>query len=94
MLHARYELHAGIDISDGLSLDLAHVVEESGCGAVVHMDAVPVADDARRLGRTTGRRLDAAGSRAGRRRGFRVDPGRAAGARRSGCSPNSRWACR
>jgi thiamine-monophosphate kinase len=48
-LHARYELHAGIDISDGLSLDLAHIIEESGCGAVVRADAVPTSDDARRL---------------------------------------------
>jgi thiamine-monophosphate kinase len=48
-LHEQYELHAGIDVSDGLSLDLAHVLEESHCGAVIHTDAVPVADDARRL---------------------------------------------
>jgi thiamine-monophosphate kinase len=48
-LHARYDLHAGIDVSDGLSLDLAHVLEESGCGAVIDVDAVPIADDARRL---------------------------------------------
>jgi thiamine-monophosphate kinase len=48
-LHARYELHAGIDVSDGLSLDLARVLEESRCGAVIHADAVPVAEDARRL---------------------------------------------
>ena len=48
-LHEQYELHAGIDVSDGLSLDLAHVLEESHCGAVINTDAVPVADDARRL---------------------------------------------
>jgi thiamine-monophosphate kinase len=48
-LHARYELHAGIDASDGLSLDLAHILEESRCGAVLQADAVPLADDARRL---------------------------------------------
>ncbi len=48
-LHARYELHAGIDVSDGLSLDLAHILEESQCGAVLRADAVPLADDARRL---------------------------------------------
>ena len=48
-LHARYELHAGIDVSDGLSLDLAHLLEESHCGAVLQADAVPIADDARRL---------------------------------------------
>lgn len=48
-LHARYELHAGTDVSDGLSLDLSHILEESRCGAVLNADAVPVAADARRL---------------------------------------------
>lgn len=48
-LNADYELHAGTDASDGLSLDLAHILEESHCGAVLRADAVPVADDARRL---------------------------------------------
>ena len=49
LLHERYELHAGIDVSDGLSIDLGRLVEESGCGAVIDLDAVPVADDAVRL---------------------------------------------
>jgi len=48
-LAERYELHAGIDISDGLSIDLAHLAEESGCGAVLDLDAVPVANAARML---------------------------------------------
>jgi thiamine-monophosphate kinase len=48
-LHRRYELHAGTDTSDGLSLDLSHILEESRCGAVVRADAVPISDDARRL---------------------------------------------
>ena len=51
LLNERYDLHAGIDVSDGLSIDLAHLAEESGCGAVIHGDAVPVADDARKLAR-------------------------------------------
>jgi thiamine-monophosphate kinase len=48
-LHARYHLHAGIDVSDGLSLDLAHIFEESRCGAVIDIGSVPIADAARRL---------------------------------------------
>jgi thiamine-monophosphate kinase len=49
LLAERYELHAGIDCSDGLSIDLAHLAEESRCGALLQPEAVPVADDARRL---------------------------------------------
>jgi len=48
-LHDRYELHAGIDVSDGLSLDLSRLATESGCGAVIQLSSVPVADDAHRL---------------------------------------------
>jgi len=49
LLAERYRLHAGIDVSDGLSLDLAHLAEESRCGILVDLPSVPVADDARRL---------------------------------------------
>ncbi len=49
LLNRRYRLHAGIDVSDGLSIDLAHLAEESGCGVILQTDAVPVAEDARRL---------------------------------------------
>jgi thiamine-monophosphate kinase len=49
LLAERYRLHAGIDVSDGLSIDVAHLADESGCGALLSIDRVPVADDARRL---------------------------------------------
>jgi thiamine-monophosphate kinase len=49
LLRERYELHAGIDVSDGLSLDLARLAEESGCGAAVALAAIPIAEAARRL---------------------------------------------
>ena len=32
LLAERYQLHAGIDVSDGVSVDLGHLVEESRCG--------------------------------------------------------------
>jgi thiamine-monophosphate kinase len=49
LLHERYELHAGIDISDGLALDLSRLAAGSGCGAVIYTNNVPVSEDARRL---------------------------------------------
>ncbi len=49
LLNDRYELHAGIDVSDGLSIDLMHILEASRCGAVMRTDSVPVSEDARRL---------------------------------------------
>lgn len=58
LLNDRYRLHAATDVSDGLSLDLSHITQESGCGALLDPAAVPIADDAYRLaaadgGRTT-----------------------------------------
>jgi thiamine-monophosphate kinase len=42
-LAERYPLHAGIDVSDGLSLDLSRLAVESGCGAELDLAQVPVA---------------------------------------------------
>jgi thiamine-monophosphate kinase len=54
-LHAAVELRAMCDISDGLSADLNHICEESGCGAVLVAEAVPISDAAHELARTSGR---------------------------------------
>ena len=48
-LNAHYDIHAAMDISDGLSLDLARLVAESGCGAVLREAAIPVSGDAKRM---------------------------------------------
>lgn len=53
-LHERYELHAGIDISDGLALDASRLANSSGCGALIHTDRVPVSPDAVRLAEQEG----------------------------------------
>ncbi len=42
LLHDRYELHAGIDVSDGLALDTWRLAEASGCGAAIDLAAVPI----------------------------------------------------
>ena len=52
-LHEFAELHAMADISDGLAADLNHILEESGCGAV--LDAVPIHPDAVELAKATGK---------------------------------------
>jgi thiamine-monophosphate kinase len=43
LLNQRYRLHAGIDCSDGLSLDLWRVCQASRCGAIVDTARIPIA---------------------------------------------------
>ncbi|HEV3417152.1 MAG TPA: thiamine-phosphate kinase [Pirellulales bacterium] len=43
LLKARFDLHAGMDCSDGLSLDLSRMAGESGCGAALNLDRIPIA---------------------------------------------------
>jgi thiamine-monophosphate kinase len=45
-LHNVAQLHAMIDISDGLAADVNHICVESGCGAVLNADRIPISADA------------------------------------------------
>jgi thiamine-monophosphate kinase len=49
LLAERYDLHAGIDISDGLALDTSRLATASGCGAVLFTDQIPISPDAYEL---------------------------------------------
>jgi thiamine-monophosphate kinase len=51
----RFRVHAAIDVSDGLSLDLARMMAASGTAAILDVNAVPIHADAERLAAHDGR---------------------------------------
>jgi thiamine-monophosphate kinase len=55
LLNERYKLHAGMDISDGLSLDASRLAAASGCGIALDLAAIPIAADALRVAAKTGK---------------------------------------
>jgi thiamine-monophosphate kinase len=54
-IRTRYTLHAGLDISDGLTLDLARMTLASGCGAEIDLSEVPVSEAAHQLALADGK---------------------------------------
>ncbi|NQT21511.1 MAG: thiamine-phosphate kinase [Planctomycetes bacterium] len=54
-LNDSFDVHAMIDISDGLAADLTHIIEESNLGAIIEADKIPTADAAHELARHTGK---------------------------------------
>lgn len=44
-LHERFDLHALIDLSDGISSDLGHIARESGVRATLLADQIPIHGD-------------------------------------------------
>ncbi|MDO4583241.1 MAG: thiamine-phosphate kinase [Planctomycetia bacterium] len=45
-LRSQVDLHAGMDISDGLLLDLSRLTQQSHCGAILDLTAIPISPDA------------------------------------------------
>jgi len=54
-LNKQYNIHSAIDISDGLTLDLHRLATESRLGATLFESAIPIADDAFKLAKQSGR---------------------------------------
>lgn len=55
LLNERYELSAGMDISDGLALDASRLAAASRCGVALRLVDVPISPAAERMAATTGR---------------------------------------
>jgi thiamine-monophosphate kinase len=49
LIGSQFEVHAAIDVSDGLSLDLSRMMQASKAGAVLRLADVPIHADARRM---------------------------------------------
>ena len=45
-LGARPEVHAMMDLSDGLASDVRHILERSRCGAIIDVERIPAAEGA------------------------------------------------
>lgn len=54
LLVERYQVHAAMDVSDGLSLDLSRLVAESQCGAALDLHNIPLAAAAEQMAREHG----------------------------------------
>lgn len=53
LLNEKFHVNSMIDISDGLLVDLNHIIEESNLGAIIDERQIPISRDAVKLSKTT-----------------------------------------
>ena len=54
ILNKNFTIHAMIDISDGLTADLNHILEESHVGAILYEDQIPISKEGVKMSKKTG----------------------------------------
>ncbi|GAB5405334.1 MAG: thiamine-phosphate kinase [Aureliella sp.] len=54
-IRGKIDVHAAMDISDGLSVDLLRMCDASNCGAILELDSIPITNEATKLSETSGK---------------------------------------
>lgn len=54
LLNKNFTLHAMIDVSDGLTADLNHILEESHVGAILYEERIPISEAAIEISKKSG----------------------------------------
>ncbi len=54
-IRGKVDIHAAMDISDGLSVDLLRMCDASGCGAILELDRIPISEAAQQRATTSGK---------------------------------------
>lgn len=54
-IRGKVDIHAAMDISDGLSVDLLRMCDASSCGAILELDRIPVSAAARQRAESSGK---------------------------------------
>ena len=54
-IRGRVDIHAAMDVSDGLSVDLLRMCDASGCGAILELDRIPISEAAQQCATASGK---------------------------------------